>query len=453
MKRNTLARVSLLLFTFLLGAFAEDKIIVRADPAALKLLAQVYSNLGVKVGGSLDGSGQVAVLTLPSGPLGSWIANLMKQYPGVLGVEPDAPVKLPLRSAAGMPASAMPKVPPLHGPKSSYYNGNAVWGPYVNQPAAGIVGIDAAQRLSTGRGALVATIDTGVDFSHPALRGSLVPGIDLTRMGGIGDESSDLNQETTPILDQETTPILDGTGTIVLNQETTPILDQETTPILDQETTPILDSRLPPALGHGTMVAGLIHLVAPDAMIMPVKAFDANGSASVSQVIAAIYIAVMRGADVINMSFSTTQPSDELRKAISYAVARGVICVAAVGNDGREVSVYPAAYDSIVGVGSTDGSDMRSSFSNFGAAAMLAAPGEGVITTYPRNRYAAGWGTSFSTPLVSGAAAMLVQLSGKISISSAVKDLSQAVPVGQGLGAGRLDLVRALNYQLVNKGR
>ncbi len=453
MKRNTLARVSFLFFTFLLGAFAEDKVIVRADPNALKLLAQVYSNLGVKVTASLDGSGQVAVLTLPSGPLGSWIAELMKHYPGVLGVEVDAPVKLPVRSAAGLANSAIPKVPALHGPKSSFYNGNAVWGPYVNQPAAAIVGIDPAHKLSTGRGALVATIDTGVDFSHPALRGSLVPGIDLTRGGGIGDESADLNQETTPILDQETTPILDGTGTIILNQETTPILDQETTPILDQETTPILDNRLPPALGHGTMVAGLIHLVAPEAQIMPVKAFDANGSATVSQVIAAIYFAVLRGADVVNMSFSTPQPSEELRKAISYAVSRGVICVASVGNDGQEVNVYPAAYDSIIGVGSTNGSDVRSTFSNFGAAVMLAAPGEGVITTYPRNRYAAGWGTSFSTPLVSGAAAMLVQLSGRISISSAVKDLSQAVPIGQGLGAGRLDLVRALSYQLSNKGK
>ena len=81
------------------------------------------------------------------------------------------------------------------------------------------------------------------------------------------------------------------------------ILQQETTPILDQETTPILDGTKYPAYGHGTMVAGLIHLVAPGAQTRPLRAFGADGSATVSPIAGHIF-AVDRGAEVINMSFS-----------------------------------------------------------------------------------------------------------------------------------------------------
>jgi subtilisin family serine protease len=441
MRRLTLVR-ALILFLAVSAAWAEDKYIVRGDPAAVNALAGRYGTWGLRIAGQLDGSGQVAVLSLPSGPVGSWIASLVQQNPGVVSVEADLPVKLPLASASAG-RGWVPKVPALSGPKATSWAGRTVWGPYVEQPAAGIIGVKNAQRLATGRGALVATIDTGVDFSHPALRGSLIAGADLTRQWGYGDEAADLDQETTPILDQETTPILDGGGTIILNQETTPILDQETTPILD--------GRLPPALGHGTMVAGLIHLVAPDATIMPVKAFTPNGTAAMSQVIAGIYYAVARGADVINMSFSTQQGSVELKKAIAFAVSRGVICVASVGNDGKEVTVYPAAYDAVIGTGATNNRDGRSSFSNFGSTVNLAAPGEGVISTYLRGRYAAGWGTSFSAPWVAGAAALLVDLRGSLSIEAATKDLSQAAPAGQGLGAGRVDLVKALTYEMNNR--
>jgi thermitase len=106
--------------------------------------------------------------------------------------------------------------------------------------------------------------------------------------------------------------------------------------------------------------------------------------------------------------------------------------------------VYPAGYQQVLGIGSTNNQDGRSTFSNYGSVVSLAAPGEAIVTTYPQNRYAAGWGTSFSAPFVAGGAALLVQLNGQITPSAAKQALSQAVAVGQGLGAGRLDLVRAL---------
>jgi len=191
------------------------------------------------------------------------------------------------------------------------------------------------------------------------------------------------------------------------------------------------------------MVAGLIHLVAPTARLMPVKVFTSNGVSTLSLIISGIYYAVDHGAKVINMSFNFGGTSQELTQAINYANAHRVILVASAGNNGQSVVVYPAGYQQVMGIASTSNQDVRSSFSNFGSVVTIAAPGEGIISTYPFNHYAAGWGTSFSAPLVSGAAALLAQLDYNINETQADNALSQADAVGQGLGAGRLDLVKA----------
>ena len=161
---------------------------------------------------------------------------------------------------------------------------------------------------------------------------------------------------------------------------------------------------------------------------------------------AGIYYAIDHGAKVINMSFSMPSGSQELKTAVDAAYAQGIILVASAGNEGKNMAVYPASYPNVIGVGSTSDLDLRSTFSNYGAVVTLAAPGEGVITTYPQNRYAAGWGTSFSAPLVAGGAALLVQLRPSWNEDNAVRALQQATPVGQQLGAGVLDLFRACSY-------
>src|SRR5262249_33521335 len=151
--------------------------------------------------------------------------------------------------------------------------------------------------------------------------------------------------------------------------------------------------------------AGIVHLVAPRAQIMPLKAFGADGQGYTSDIIRAIVYAVRMGAKVINMSFSRATPSDEVRAALQDATNQGLVEVSSAGNDGLQPLVYPAAWPNVMGVASTADDDTRSSFSNYGASLVwVAAPGEAVITTYPWGSFAAGWGTSFSTPFVSGAA-------------------------------------------------
>jgi thermitase len=133
-----------------------------------------------------------------------------------------------------------------------------------------------------------------------------------------------------------------------------------------------------------------------------------------------------------------------------------VICVASAGNDGKQnPSVFPAGYLSqVIGVASTNNQDIRSTFSNYGNALVdVAAPGEGVVTLYPGNNYAEGWGTSFSAPLVAGGAALLVQLGGsRIDEAQAAQAISQANPTGQGLGAGEMDLFQACSYEKFHGG-
>src|SRR5262249_41072068 len=152
---------------------------------------------------------------------------------------------------------------------------------------------------------------------------------------------------------------------------------------------------LPPALGHGTMVAGLVRLAAPTAQIMPLRAFTNDGAASEFDIVRAIYWAVDHGANVINMSFSLLAQSEELLRAVNYANDHDVICVSSAGNTGKETLVYPAGFRVVIGVGSTTNLDTRSDFSNFGNGLVrIAAPGA-LITSYPGGGYAAVWGTSF----------------------------------------------------------
>jgi subtilisin family serine protease len=433
-------RIALLISLCSLGALAEDRYLVKAA-GDIDGIAKRY---GLTVVKSLGGSAAGHHVLSSKGPIPEAVLRSLATEFAVSSAEAEKAVQLPgIKPAAQIhPAGASAAATSISSVLILYYNSYAA-SAYVNQPATDVINMDRAHTLATGKG-IVATIDTGVDFSHPVLRNSLVWGWDFVHGWPLGQEMADVNQETTPILDQETTPILDQETTPILDGGTAVILQQETTPILDQETTPILDGSKYPAYGHGTMVAGLIHLVAPNAQIMPLRAFGADGSATVSQIVEAIYFAVDRGVDVINMSFSVKQDSPSLKTALDYAASKGVICVASAGNDGSSIQVWPAAYSTVIGVAATNNNRVRSLFSNFGNSLVtLAAPGEGVITTYPQQHYAQVWGTSFSAPLVSGAASLLLDVNGKTDETMAEKDLSHATAIGQELGAGELDLYQA----------
>jgi len=197
----------------------------------------------------------------------------------------------------------------------------------------------------------------------------------------------------------------------------------------------------------------VIHLVAPTAQLLPLKAFHSDGTGNLSDVIRAVYYAVQNNASVINMSFDTQTASPELANALAYANLLGVIGAASAGNEGQgpPFLVYPAALQNdvmgVASVGSTTSTDgTRSSFSNFGNSIVwVAAPGEEIVTTYPFSTYSAGWGTSFSAPFVSGGAGLLRSLNTSMNEAQAAAAVAHAVSLTEpGMGNGRLDLLQAL---------
>src|SRR5712664_570789 len=318
-----------------------------------------------------------------------------------------------------------------------------VWDSYVNQPAAGIVHVSQTQTQFgvSGRG-IVADIDTGVDPAHPALQGVLLPGYDFTRNQAGASELNDLTPSDFLVYP----PPACSSATCPSPAKVT----QSTAAVLDQSTAAVLDGKVQyAAFGHGTMVMGVIHLVAPTAQLLPLKAFHADGTGNLSDILRAIYYAVQNNASVINMSFDFKTASTELQNALDYANQLNVICAASAGNDGQgpPLLVYPAALQhDVMGVASTSNTDTRSSFSNYGNAIVwVAAPGEAIVTTYPFNTYSAGWGTSFSAPFVSGGAALLRNLRTDINESLAAASVAHAVTLAApGMGNGRLDLLMAL---------
>ncbi len=241
------------------------------------------------------------------------------------------------------------------------------WGPEA-------IGARDAWALTEGRPEIVvAVLDTGVDLRHPDLRGRLIPGTDV----GSGDSNpTDEN-------------------------------------------------------GHGTHVAGIVAAAsgnargvsgtAPHVVVMPVKVANDNGSIWDVTVARGMDWAIARGARVINLSLGGINASPTVNAAIDRARSRGVVVVAAAGNEGGAVS-QPAAYAPTLAVAAvtdlgeaygapgTAGRYVHAAYSNSGPEVDLAAPGTSIISTIPvrAGSYAVISGTSMATPFVSAAAALVL---------------------------------------------
>lgn len=373
----------------------------------------------------------------------STLQELLKE-PGVVHIEANSTIQSSESEAGSRAAATLESLGSLFATRASVnYYGSTVLATYVTQPGTAIIRLAQAQTSFGTAAGVVAVIDTGVDPDHPALRGAIVAGYDFTRdRPDTVSELNDLDPAVANALSQSTVEILDSKKFEVG-------LSQSTVEILDQSTVEILDGKgLPSAFGHGTMVSGLIHLVAPNARIMPLKAFHADGSASLYDIDRAIRYAADNGANVINMSFSYPTSSDSLQAAVAYAQSKGVLMIAAAGNDGKNMYVYPGYYKGVIGVGSTNFSDRRSPFSNYGKAARTSAPGEALITLYPGGNYAGVWGTSFSAALVTGAVSLMKTLDPHLRYDSLSDAFEHGAQIDQNMGDARLDLVGILTYCL-----
>lgn len=372
----------------------------------------------------------------------------------VAGFEPDQSARLPELNGATQPTlnqSTSTVLESLPGRSLVNFFGSTVPSNYLAQPATAIIRLaDARNATGLTGSATVAIIDTGVDPNHAALAGVLLPGYNFADESTNVSEFQDLSSSTIAALQQSTSTVLEQSTSTVLEAQNVIPMGPAVAAILDQSTSTVLEGNTPQDFGHGTMVAGIVHLIAPTANIMPLRAFHTDGSSSLSSIIRAIYYAADHGANVISMSFSTAQPSPGLQSAVQYALKKNITVVAAAGNDGVKTLVFPASFGGVDGIGSTTNSDQRSVFSNFGSGVVaFAAPGEGVISTYPGGLYAAGWGTSFSAPMFAGSAALVLQARPNAKPGDVGNALSKTKQIGD-MGYGRIDLLQSLTTLVGN---
>ncbi len=170
-----------------------------------------------------------------------------------------------------------------------------------------------------------------------------------------------------------------------------------------------------PMNGHGTAMATLIAGndnenggVAPAAEILDIRVADSKGEGNVAFVAQGIMMAVDQGARVISISLGTSANSSMLSKAVAYAQSRGVIVVAAAGNEQQTHLSYPAAYEGVISVAAVDAKGTQAYFSNSGEGLFISAPGVGIVSGYSDNKMVIGNGTSQAAAITSGAISALL---------------------------------------------
>jgi len=249
---------------------------------------------------------------------------------------------------------------------------------------------------------IIAVVDTGVDLDHPDLRHKLVKGYNAI------DDNNNPNDDN----------------------------------------------------GHGTHVAGIIASETNNSegvagitwynQIMPVKTLAKDGYGYTFDIAKGIVWATDHGADVINLSLGNYQPATVLKEAIDYAYDKGVVLVAASGNDATNQPSYPAAFDEVLSVSAIGYSGERASFSNYGNYIDVAAPGIDIPSTYFENQYAALSGTSMASPHVSGLAGLILSTNPKLSNKEVMEIIrSSSYDIGERgkdeyYGNGLIDVNRAL---------
>ncbi len=242
-----------------------------------------------------------------------------------------------------------------------YYGLQGAQTAVMAQPQYALDKLDArrAHRISRGRGAIVAIVDTGIDSSHPDLEGSVI-------------DAFHSEEGETPLTDP-----------------------------------------------HGTEIAGLVSAhgvvsgVAPEAQLLDVQVFSrlpdgSQSAATTLSILRGLNWSASKGARVYNMSLAG--PRDGLMEEAMLGLTRGgAIVVAAAGNDGPEASpVYPAAYDGVIAATATGEANERYGAANLGSYIAISAPGIDILAPAPGAAYRIDSGTSFAAAEVSGVVALMV---------------------------------------------
>ncbi|TDD65296.1 hypothetical protein E1293_40465 [Actinomadura darangshiensis] len=290
-----------------------------------------------------------------------------------------------------------------------------------------VLGMDAAWKITKGGGVTVAVVDSGVDPNQADLRGQVTTGPNML---------AEIDAGTKP-------KRLHGTGM----------------------------ASLIAGHGHGAGGGSGIIGIAPQARILAVRAIGEKEDASYARfrtseqadgaVARGIRYAADHGADVINLSLGKDEEVPDEREAIGYAIGKGVVVVSAAGNDGDEADKldgdgfapysYPASYPGVIAVAATEPGHARAPFSNRNYSVLVSAPGAGLPVASPGGEYFVSDGTSDSSAVVSGVAALIRAKHPKMAPALVAQALIQSTRHGPSggydpnVGFGEVHAARALS--------
>lgn len=308
-------------------------------------------------------------------------------------------------------------------PNDPYLRSSGSWGQsYADLWGIYKINAPTAWGSSTGRGIVVAVVDSGIDLTHPDIAANIWVNTKEIPGNGVDDDGNGYVDDT------------HGWNFVAQNNDPTD------------------------DFGHGTHVAGTIAAVgnngigvigvAWQSQVMALKGLDSTGNGQDSQLAPAIVYAANQGADVLSLSWGDASRSETIADAIDYAYSMGIVIVAAAGNQETDArGFYPAALWDVITVAASDPNDNLADFSNFGSKIDVAAPGVDILslqaagTTLGTPAGSGGYtrlkGTSMATPHVSGLAALLLALHPEYSN----EDVRQAIRASaQGVADGVIDL-------------
>ncbi|NOT04200.1 MAG: S8 family serine peptidase [Anaerolineales bacterium] len=389
------------------GSFKPGEVIVKLDPLTGAEIEDINATYGTTTLKSLDMLPDIYLLELPSGRDAHIASEDMGLDTRLEFAEPNFISQAPEANPRG--TSRWSGLDPA---------------PYVSQYADSLIHLNQVSAISRGAGSVVAVLDTGVQLDHPAL-------------------SSNFTLIQYDFIDGDAVP-----------EDIFSFVDSNGNGLVDEAT------------GHGTHVAGVIHLVAPEAQIMPLRVLDSNGDGDIFTLAEAMVFAIKNGANVINLSLGTQDKSDILKNVVREATHNGVVVVAAAGNLNSKEAQYPAADNCALSVTSVGPLGVKSDFANFDAKVDFAAPGESIYSAFPKDGYASWSGTSMATPFVAGQAALIHSLSpalnpqeianimGETSHSLDPLNLLYKGKLGKGLIDidGSLELALNATFPIVNHG-
>ncbi|MFY9493065.1 MAG: S8 family serine peptidase [Minisyncoccia bacterium] len=353
-------------------------------------------------------------------------------------------------------------------PNDPYYFSQGSWGQnYGDLWGLKKIQAENAWNITEGAGKTVAVIDTGLDYNHDDIKNNVWLNTREIANNGVDDDGNGFVDDVNG---------WDFTTCEIFVFDCTRPKTEDNNP-MDGD-------------GHGTHVSGAIAAsgnnglgiigVAPKAKIMALKGLNDQGAGNSTDLAAAIRYAADNGADVINMSWGGVGNSKVIEDAIKYASSLGVVLVAAAGNSNEDVSpgFYPANYGEVIAIASSDENDRRSSFSNYGAKVLVAAPGGGstdsstnktyrnilslrsgvtdmygdginvVGTNYYRSR-----GTSMASPHAAGLAALILSSEPAFTkdqvtqvMQASADDIESPGP-DLLTGSGRINVSKALNIK------